>query len=242
MRHKWCVAFDFDGTLLDPGVGSLLRIVKTRIGLSAEDMAVLDGLLARFLDASFDGTTTAEQETEWILTEMDVFIRHGLSPTTVAGLLVNARLRPGAVECLDWLHGLGVPVVIVSFGIRPFIRMVLASHDALDLVAEVRALQLRLDPKTGLYRGWDESTLVLPSTKGDWALRFACDRGVDPGRILGVGDSMADRLLGITRANRFGFAADRALKRKMSAAFGEIAVTDSFGPAYRWLRTKLKDG
>lgn len=242
MMHKWCVAFDFDGTLLDPRFISLFRTLKEKIGLSPEDVAQIDGLLERFLGPALVGETSAEDEAEWILTELEVFIRHGLSPLAVAPLVVAFEMRRGALECLDWLKTRDVPVSIVSFGIKPFIRMVLAAYDALDLVDEVYALQLRLDPVSGLYSGYDDSTLVLPSNKGEWAIRFAGKHGIAPERILGVGDSLADRGLGLSPENRFGFAPDEERRLGMMRYFGEVAVTGDFYPAFEWIKRKLKSG
>ncbi|MEA3249483.1 MAG: haloacid dehalogenase-like hydrolase [Patescibacteria group bacterium] len=242
MKHKWCVAFDFDGTLLDPSFISILRIVKEQIGLSPAGIAVIDGLLKRFLDRAIRGVTTKEEETEWLLSEMDVFLKHGLSPLAVAPLVARLRFRQGALECLDWLKAHGVPVAVVSFSVRPFIRMVLAAHDALDLVDEVCALKLVIDPKTTLYRCCDDTTLVIPTNKGYWAGRFAAEHGVDPSRILGVGDSLADRLLGITPENRFGFASDEEYRRRMRQYFGEVVITRDFYPAFEWIRNKLASG
>jgi len=239
-KDRWCAVFDFDGTLVDPRFISLYRILKQGIGFAPGDIARFDALIERYLELALRGKLTQEDEIAWIFNETAMFLEQAkLTPLLAARLLVAAEFRRGALECLHWLKERDVPVAIVSFGVRPFVNMVLAAHDALDLVDEVYALRLKIDLATGLYCGWDESTLVLPSTKGVWSARFAAKHGISPGRIIGVGDSLSDRNIGGRKKNRFGFAPDEKRRRGMLERFGKVAVTEDFSPVSDWIKERV---
>jgi phosphoserine phosphatase len=235
MGAKWCAALDFDGTMGDPGAISIFKIVKDGLDVSDVARQWFQELVDKYLEKSRAGEASLREEEEWILTEVEILIREKASPLKVAELLLPLQLRPGVIECLYWLKAHEIPTAVISFGVRPWIQMVLANHGILGLVDEIYALDLTLDPMNGLYNGYDDRTLVLPQSKADWAHIFASKHGVPWSNIIGIGDSVSDRQLGSRPELRFGFAEGDKQALAMCEHFGHVVVGGSFRQVIDWL-------
>lgn len=236
---SWAVVSDFDGTLLPKEALSTIHMVKKSGGLRPDILEKTSCRHRRYLDMSLKGRLSDEEELSWLMTDLDAFICSDLTETTVRNALRDARLRPGAVETLRYLRDNGIPVAVISFGIAPFIRVVLEQNGAADLVSAVLAAELVIDRPSGRYVNYRRETLVTPANKGLRSRRFAAAHGVSPTRILAVADSYGDRTLGHRRDLRLGLAQDEAEAANLSAIMGEVIVTDTFYPVLDWLRHHL---
>jgi len=58
-------------------------------------------------------------------------------------------------------------------------------------------------------------------------------------KILAVGDSLVDSLLGSTKENRFGIAEDEKQLERIKNVMGESAIAQDFSPVITWLLNKI---
>jgi HAD superfamily phosphoserine phosphatase-like hydrolase len=234
------VVLDFDGTILRKPNQSVFHLIHLYANLSATTAAQMARIKERYLTRGDRGEITPAEERAWLLAEVAAWIEGQLTPQQVAGAMLRAQVRPHVGECLTWLRSRHIPVAIVSYGIQPFIRMVLHAHGLADLVNEVYALDLKLNHRRGHYWGYDADSVVTPASKGTWSRHFAKRYGVPIDQIYAIGDSVGDRRLGHLAANRIALAIDADEAARLQPHFGQVLVTDTFKPAWRWLQHRLR--
>lgn len=238
-KDRWAVVFDFDGTLTPKGK-SLFATIDEH-GLSPEGREAQQKIHGQLIHKATAGNLTPEEDLYWLEESIKNYIRYGLTYEKARAVLAAVPLREGVLDCLRRLWQEGVPVAIISYGIRPFIKMVLQRHgsSAFGFIDRIYAAQLKTDPDTNRFVGYDAETFVLQSTKDVWSLKFAnwCDVPYD--HILAVGDSGGDKLLGHLRSNRLLIANDKAQAIQLEPFAGDVAITDGFDPVTVWLRMKM---
>jgi len=239
-NRRQAVVLDFDGTVLRKPNQSVFHLIKTGAGLSDQTIERIGQVQRTYMTKALDGTLTRQEERAWLEREARLWINDGLTTTAAARALADSRIRRYVGECLVWLKQRRIPVAIVSFGIRPFIKMALCAHGLADLVDQIYALELTIDFRTGRYTGFLPDTMVLPSTKGTWSHQFARQHRVPLDRLMAVGDTPGDRLLGHLKCNRFGLAKDQDEAERLRPHFHEVAVTEDFRPAWTWLKRRLR--
>ena len=239
---RWAVVFDFDGTISPKPDQSVFHLIQKYAGLSPQALKEMRNINGRYLPLVQSGQLASPDEINWIFEEVRSWISHGLDPGSSTLAMNQAQLRPKVAECMAWLKSRNIPVAIVSYGIRQFIQMVLLSKGLASLVDEVYALDLTTDPLSGKYDGFTTNTLVVPSNKGMWSCDFARIHRVPYSKILAVGDSWGDWGLGHLKENRLGLALDQDDAKLLAPHFGEVIVTDSFLPAWQWMKKKMRSG
>lgn len=239
-NRRHAVVLDFDGTVLRKPNQSVFHLIKTRAGLSDQAAERITEVQRTYIDKAIAGQLSRIEERQWLEREARLWINDGLTTTAAARALADSRVRRYVGECLVWLKQRRIPVAVVSFGIRPFIQMVLHAHGLGDLVDRVYALELTVDFRTGRYTGFLPDTMVTPSTKGTWSHKFARRHGVPLDRLLAVGDTRGDRQLGHLKSNRFGLAMDEEEAERILPFFHQVAVTEDFRPAWTWLKRRIR--
>lgn len=233
------VVCDMDGTftLKDE---ALFALVSRKI-MPAGAMKQLQEMHHRFGRRNMAGSLKKREEMLWLAKTMRIFLEAGLTVHDVRRALSGFSLRPGVREFLEWCQANGIPVAIVSYGIRSFIKIALEENNIPFglLVYTIYAARFDIDLKTGKYLRIDPSSFVLPTNKGECSKHFAKWLQVPDTRILGIGDSGGDRYLGHLRENRYGLARDAAEAAIIAPHFGEVAITDNFYPAFDWVRSKI---
>lgn len=238
---KWVVVFDFDGTLTPkPPKGKSLFVAIDEGVLPPEGQTIQQELFNYYIAKARAGTMTPIEDEAWLLESVKNYIRYGLTIEKARVALENIPLRPGVRECLEMLQREGVPTAIVSYGVAPLVELVLERHNipVPGLIHKVCAVRLTAHEETG-FTGYDKSTVVLQSTKGEWSRHFADLHGVPHDNILAVGDTGGDRLLGHLKENRLALANDEAHAAEIAPFMGEVIVTDDFSPVTAWLRSKM---
>ncbi len=227
-KEKYAVVFDFDGTATNVK-DALVKLVDQR-AVPKQALKELDALREKYFTPTMAGGLGPDQQAQWLTGTFDVYIRHGLKMPEAYRAIDHVDLRHGFRRCLAMLREEGVPVAIVSYGVRQFIRRVLAQQGLIeDTFDAVCAAELIVDPITRTILGYRPETMVIPANKGDWSRRFADAHGVPHDRILAVGDTRGDATLGHLRENRLGIAADAKEAEAIEEAFGEVLVTRDFG-------------
>jgi HAD superfamily phosphoserine phosphatase-like hydrolase len=235
----WAVVFDFDGTLLPRKHVALAYLVAHRAFEDCPDVkSRLFSMYARYAEKSAKGQMTGQDEMDWLIQTNDAYVEGGLTEEKIAASLVDAVVRPGVRDCLEWLAMQGVPVGIVSFGFKPLIRFCLRNNGLSHLVDSVVAQEFRFD-SSGSCRGWIPGTGVSPHGKGARSVAFAATHGIAPARILAVGDSEGDRLIGHLKKNRLGIAETAADAAKIAPHMSQVVITQDFAPVIGWLRRKI---
>ena len=167
------VFYDFDGVIADSVETKVnaYRIMFGHLGAEAVD---------RILDYNFQhGGLSRFVKFQWTY---DNIIKQPLSDDMKAGLgkqfsdiveqeVVKCSYIEGAIESIDWLHGRGVPLYIVSGTPQDELRRITASRG--------------LDPKfAGVFGS--------PRLKPDIVRAVLAERGFSSGRCLFIGDAMTD--------------------------------------------------
>ncbi len=230
---RCAVVFDFDGTLIHKH-GSLCRTVDDA-ALSPEANQEMVRLREQYLDLAIRGQLTSEKEADWLMKTLDAYVNDGLTPERAHEALRGVILRPGARQCLEWLHREGVPVAVVSYGVTPFIEAVLRSNGSRGFVDRIYATELAVSSETGRFCAYDAASLVLPLNKGEWSRHFADANGVPHERLIAVGDSGGDKFLGHLKERRIGIAKDEAEAAKFGSHMGQVVITEDFAPVTEWL-------
>lgn len=238
-KDRWAVVFDFDGTLTPKGKSLFATIDE--FGLSPEGREAQQKIHGQLIHKATAGNLTPEEDLYWLEESIKNYIRYGLTYEKARAVLAAVPLREGVLDCLRLLWQEQVPVAIISYGIRPFIKMVLRHHGpaAPGFVDRIYAAQLTTDPNTNHFVGYDAETFVLQSTKDVWSRKFADLYDIPYDHILAVGDSGGDKLLGYLRRNRLVIAKDKTEAAKLEPFAGDVAITDGFDPVTVWLRMKM---
>lgn len=231
-----------DGTLTDKGQ-SVWATIDTH-AVSDECRIALDRLRERYLKPAIEGTLSTQGEIDWLLATLDAYVDDGLTSDGMDQALQDVRLRTGVIDCLNLLEAHGVPVAIVSYGIVQAIAGILASNglpSGHSLFTAIFASRLTGTEQEGraVYTGYDVTSLVIPSNKGEWSRHFALRHGLDPEDLLAVGDSGGDRFLCEKKSNRLGLAEDTTEAAKLQRFMGTVMVTDDFSPVTEWLKVRL---
>lgn len=237
-NKKYAVVFDFDGTLTNVK-DALVKLVDQG-AMPKKALRELDALRAKYFTPTMAGHLTPEQQDHWLAGTFDVYVRYGLTLPEAYKAIDHVDMRHGVRLCLSELRKAGVPVAIVSYGVRQFIRRVLSRQGLFNGSFDaICAADLSVDPVTRTVIGYRQDTLVIPANKGDWSRRFADAHGVPYGNLLAVGDTHGDATLGHLKENRLGLAASEEDAAKLRACMGEVHVTDTFHSVSGWLFDRM---
>jgi phosphoserine phosphatase len=234
----WGIVFDCDGTLFPQRIGSLMKLVDDR-ALPEEAKHASSEIRDFYLPHALDGTLSAQQERDWLVETVRLYIECRLSKLQLRQALNDARFRPGTAKGLRELHRAGVKMAVISYGVSPLIREALDINGVSELFASVCAADMICD-EAGRFTGYDPHTFVLPDDKGEWSRLFALAHNIPDDRMLAVGDSGGDRKLGILKRNRLGVTERKDGAVKLREIMGDVVMVNrSFTPAIRWLKNKI---
>ncbi|MHB9019549.1 MAG: haloacid dehalogenase-like hydrolase [Minisyncoccota bacterium] len=238
MAPQYTVVFDFDGTLTPKSYVSLFNIVEKGV-LSEDFLKEANILRSKYIPKAMNGTITHEEESAWLAENTNIFIKAKTTIDQIKNALKNIRLRNSVVDCMALLKYKRIPIAVISYGIRQFIEIVLQNNHALPFVDSIYATNLEIDKNTGTIIGYDPNTILLPHQKGIASLHFAGSVRVHSNKILAVGDSLVDSLLGSLKENRFGIAEDEKQLERIKSVMGDCAITQDFTPVITWLINKI---
>jgi phosphoserine phosphatase len=238
MLQKYAVVFDFDGTLIQKHYISLFNVVEKGV-LSEKYLRETTALRSKYIPKAMNGTITYEEEMAWLTESINVFIKAGITIGQIKRALENVRLRSNVVDCMALLKDRHIPTAIISYGISQFIEIVLKNNHAIKLVDSIYATQLKIEEETGLIIGYKPDTILLPRQKGIASIHFAKSMMIPEDKILAVGDSLVDSLLGSLKENRFGIAEDDEQLKRIEKVMGESVKTQDFSPVISWILTKI---
>ena len=240
MTPPCAVVFDFDGTLTPKLYVSLFNVVEKGV-LSKEYLQEAEMLRNRYLPKAMNGLITHEEEITWLTESINIFIKAKTTIDQIRYALKNVRLRSNVVDCMTLLKYKRIPMAVISYGIYQFIEIVLKNNHALPFADSIYATKLEIDEETGIVIGFDPKTILLPGQKGIASLHFAQSVRVDKEKILAVGDSLVDSLLGSKKENRFGIAEDEKQLKRIEGIMGKSAITQDFSPVISWLIKKIEN-
>ena len=227
------VIFDFDGTLIAQKYGSLMTVMDK--ALNENDRQVMDCLRERSLKKFAAGTIDPQEVRGLITIPISIYAGCGLNIQKVKEILSIVNLRKQVAETFEFLHRQKIPIAIISFGIFQFIETVLEQKNLKKYVSQIYAAKLLLGNR--VVYGYQPETVVTDD-KDIFSQDFARQYGVPAKNILAVGDSSADKNLGYFRCHRLGIAETEEEKQKIKKYFGEVVVTEDFGPVLEWLKKK----
>lgn len=239
-KTRAVVGFDFDGTWTDKtGTEALVHIVNIK-ALKPVATRELILLKRKYFVRAQRGELSEDLQRRWMEETVEAYVRHRLHLPEAYRHLDTVDLRPGVRTCAHWLHRHGIPIPIISYNIRQFIRRVLAKHGLLEpYVDAVCATDIVADPVSREVIGYHPATMVIPQNKGEWLGRVARKYGVPDENVFGIGDTAGDGYLGRLKRNRLGIARDRADARKIAKHFGQVVVTLDYAPIIDWLSDRL---
>lgn len=232
------VVFDFDGTLTPKFHVSLFNVVEKGV-LSEKYLQETAILRNKYLPKAMKGTITHEEEIAWLTENINIFIKAKTTIDQIKNALKDVRLRSSAIDCMAVLKDKRIPMAVISYGVSQFIEIVLQNNHALPLIDSIYATKLEIDKNTGIVIGFNSNTILLPKQKGVASAHFAKSVRVNEGKILAVGDSLVDSLLGSTKENRFGIAEDEEQLNRIKGVMGDCAITQDFSPVISWLLKKI---
>ena len=237
---EWGVLYDCDGTLIKKIIGALMPIVSDG-GLPPEAGQELADLRKKYVDLFVSGRISVEEYRNWLIEEIGLFVRYGLKGEAWRAALQHVRLRHGAPELIRELHAIGVRQAVISGAIADFVEYVLEVNGVLPMIDAVYAARL-LHDDAGVVVGHHEKTIVHPGNKGDCSLDFAVRFGLDPRKLIGVGDSIGDLALGYLAEHRLGVAEteEQAAMLKSFGTMGEVVmIIDHFQPVSLAIKRRL---
>lgn len=181
------IILDFDGTLFDTREAiqhaanltftTLLSAYEIPLSKARRLMATGAGLPETFRALHPDPSTFDEEK--WVSTYRSLYATHEEKFT---------KPFPGLRELLAGLHARGIPIAIVSNKAVPAIKAALEPTGLLEFVPEMLIIG---DGMPGFKRKPDGASfteVLVPRLKAVYGEGFE----VDPGRVLMVGDTIAD--------------------------------------------------
>ncbi len=184
--HRYIVFVDFDGTVTtEDTLAGALAMTVTKDEYSARHADLLAGrtTLSRVLHEAFEKTPSAR---------VQEFVAY-------AG---SVPIREGFGEFLDAMEGLGVPVVILSGGLKPMLEARLGPY--LDKILAVHCVDVDLSgPNIRLVSPFDDGNELLNKS--------AVMSAYDYGSSICVGDSHSD--VSMAEASDLVFARDYLAER-----------------------------
>ena len=232
------VVFDFDGTLTPKEYGSVIKVVEHAC-LPEPLKARVGKLREEYLKMAALGAVDPAMERKLIVESLCVYVECGLSHVEWSTALDSVKLREGAAEKIKELSGRGIKVGIISFGVADFIERVLERYGLGGIVQRIYAAQLIYDRPIGKIVDWNSRSVVHPFDKCLWSAVFARQYGIAPERLLAIGDSTGDRLLGFEKGLRLGIAEDAEEAKRISPYMGETVVTEHFSPVGNWIDRQI---
>ncbi len=232
------VVFDCDGTLTTKEIRSLMYCVDSGT-LSEQARERGMAMRRRYLPLAQAGTMTAAEEADWLRGTLQLYIDDGLTMDRIRASLAGVPLRPGAAECLRLLHAHGIPVAVVSYGVRAFVEAFLEANGIGRCVNDIYSAVLEPAGPDGRFSSYRPDSFVFPSNKGLWSRRFAWAQRVPKENLFAVGDSLGDRRLGFRKERRLGIAKDAAEAALLAPHMGRVVISDSFEPVTAWLKEEL---
>lgn len=233
------VVFDFDGTLTPKEYISLIKIVEASC-LPESLRAKTDKLREAYYKNAVPGADASAYERRLINASLRAYVKSGLACEQWKAALSEIKLRDGVSETLNGLTGQGIKVGIISFGVADFIEHVLEANGVnIDLV-RIFAARLAYDKVPGgKVVNWYRKSVVHPFDKCVWSAIFARASSIAPDRLLAVGDSIGDKLLGLRKELRLGIAQDAEDAKNLSEFMGEVVVTENYAPVQDWINRQI---
>lgn len=232
------VVFDFDGTLTPKEYGSVIAVVEHSC-LPEPLKKRVERIRKAYLKIAAHGPVAPAMERRLIAESLRVYAEAGLNRLVWQAALAGFRLREGVMHKIRELTGRGIRVGIVSYGVADFIEHALHINGLGGAVHKVYAARLFHDGATGNIIGWNKHSVVHPFDKCVWSACFARHYGIAPDRLLAVGDSTGDRLLGLHNRLRLGIAKDEEEAKRISPFMGETVVTEHFSPVGDWIDRQI---
>lgn len=171
---------DFDGTVHAHNQWMKMRAIM-RADLAEEDAE--DARVAYFENPN----RTQEETAQFLLRSVSRLVRSGVTRVQMHEEMRGLVPRRGTVELMRSFEH----VCFVSFGLRPNIASWLEHY--MGMTVHVEALDLVFDTEAPFsLRGFIHNTIVVDHNKGDCSRSFQTTRGLDPSRVIVIGDAPTD--------------------------------------------------
>ena len=201
------VVLDVDGTLT-PHV-SVWQRIHEHLGLWN---GRADRYWERYRDGEIDYATFCD---------LDAALWRGLPLERVQAIVDGITYNPGVPEGLSRLAGLGLPVALLSTGLR------LLTDRIRDEFGLTWSFSNDLEVEDGVLTG-RARVEVQDGAKGETLQRLAAELDIDPSRIVAVGDSYND----VDVARRVGwFVAHRCQSGELARIADHVTDGDDFRDA-----------
>ena len=232
------VVFDFDGTLSPKDCGYLIKIVDCAC-LSKSAKLRVERIRKKYLKLAAVGPVAPALDRQMMKVSLSAYTECGLTPEQWKSALSQVKLRKGVVEIAKGLVERGIKVGIISFGIAEFIESVLEVNGLAGVFHRIYAARFIYDERCNEVVGWNNKSIVYPFNKCIWSSVFAKQYGIPPERLLAVGDSTGDRLLGVGQKLRLGIAKNEEEAKILAPFMGDVVVTDDFHFVGEWINKKI---
>ncbi|MBI2099139.1 haloacid dehalogenase-like hydrolase [Candidatus Uhrbacteria bacterium] len=233
------VVFDFDGTLTPKHYGSLITVVE-KCCLPEGEAEKAERIKKLYFRKAALGPVAPSIERRLIRTALQSYAECGLRREQWQRSLNEVKLREGVADKIRELTGRGIRVGVISFSVADFIERVLELNGLGGAVHRVYAARLIHDKRNKTVVGWNSRTLVHPFDKGIWSMVFAKHYGIAPERLLAVGDSIGDYMLGLRQELRLGIAKDKEEANTVAPYMGEVITTEDFSQVGDWIDKKIR--
>ncbi|WKZ29569.1 MAG: haloacid dehalogenase-like hydrolase [Patescibacteria group bacterium] len=235
-RADWGITSDVDGTLTPVKSGALVKVVDDHaLPESANDEMI--ALRAYYTPMAKAGRLTPADQMAWLYKTFDVYIEHGLTRQAWQAALDTVEVREGVIEAYLFCAVENIPFAAVSYGCADFIEYLFARHGVhFDAIYAGRLVH-----DGDVVVGYDKTSLVIPEHKGDRSRHFADTHGIPHERLIGVGDTGGDKLIGHEKEHRIGIVEtpEDEEKLRMLDVMGEIHVSLTFDPVLESIKRRL---
>ncbi len=235
-RNDWAAVFDVDGTLLPKKAGALWKVVDDH-ALPEEANAEMIELRERFTPMAVGGNLPERIQMLWLRKTFDIYVKHRLTRQAWQTAIDAVMPREGAVDALLEIVQAGIPFGAISYGCADFIEYLFQRHGVrFDAVYAGRLVH-----DGDVVVGYDLASLVIPAHKGERSRHFADIHEVPHEKLIGVGDTGGDQLLGHLKEHRIGIVETEKQHEELRKidAMGEIHVTETFHPVLASIKKRI---
>ena len=152
------VVWDWDGTVV-PEPGSAWHTMRD--SLPPEMQQQHRALYHHYHTLEVEGQLSGELGREWSSKALDLHVKNHTAMSTIEQIAMRVEPRPGAKPAFEICEQAGVPMVVLSAGIKNIIEFVARAHG----MHPSTVLGTELILKDGKVAGWDKDSMIVSQNK-----------------------------------------------------------------------------